>query len=85
MFSLSHIAVPFPLSDDLYGEQPGEKNRYGISLGTLSLRGETSSLTVGPETFMRATSSPFFSDMMARVNARIACSGEADYLACIGR
>jgi len=85
MFSLSHIAVPFPLSDDLYGEQPSEKNRYGISLGTLSLRGETSSLTVGPETFMRATSNPFFSDMMTRVNQQIACSGEADYLACIGR
>ena len=85
MFSLSHIAVPFPLSDDLYGTQPGEKNRYGISLGTLSLRGETSSLTVGPETFMRATSNPFFSEMMARINAQIACSGAADYRACIGR
>lgn len=85
MFSLSHIAVPFPLSDDLYGTQPGEKNRYGISLGTLSLRGETSSLTVGPETFMRATSNPFFSEMMARIDAQIACSGAADYRACIGR
>lgn len=85
MFSLSHIAVPFPLSDDLYGEQPGEKNRYGISLGDISLRGETSSLTVGPETFMRATSNPFFSDMMARINAQIGCSSAADYRACISR
>lgn len=85
MFSLSHIAVPFPLSDDLYGEQPEEKNRYGVSLGGISLRGETSSLTVGPETFFRATSNPFFSDMMARINAHIACSSAADYLVCIGR
>lgn len=85
MFSLSHVAVPFPLSDALYGDQPREKNRYGISLGVISLRGETASLTVGPETFMRATSNPFFSDMMARVNAHIACSSQADYLACIGR
>jgi len=85
MFSLSHIAVPFPLSDALYGEQPDEPNRYGISLGMISLRGETDSLTVGPETFMRATSNPFFSDMMARINAHIACSSAADYLACIGR
>ncbi|MDU6390151.1 MAG: alpha/beta hydrolase, partial [Pantoea sp.] len=85
MFSLSHIAVPFPLNDDLYGEQPDEKNRYGISLGDISLRGETSSLTVGPETFMRATSNPFFSEMMARINTQIACSGAEDYRACIGR
>jgi hypothetical protein len=40
MYSLSHVAVPFPLSDSLYGREPDEKNRYGISLGTISLRGE---------------------------------------------
>jgi hypothetical protein len=39
MYSLSHVAVPFPLSDSLYGREPDEKNRYGISLGTISLRG----------------------------------------------
>lgn len=33
MYSLSHVAVPFPLSDSLYGREPDEKNRYGISLG----------------------------------------------------
>lgn len=32
MYSLSHVAVPFPLSDSLYGREPDEKNRYGISL-----------------------------------------------------
>lgn len=85
MFSLSHIAVPFPLNDALYGEQPSEKNLYGISLGTISLRGESDSLTVGAETFMRATANPFFSDMMARVSGRIRCSEQADYAACIGR
>lgn len=31
MYSLSHVAVPFPLSDSLYGREPDEKNRYGIS------------------------------------------------------
>ncbi|MDT1817504.1 alpha/beta hydrolase, partial [Acinetobacter baumannii] len=47
MYSLSHVAVPFPLSDSLYGREPDEKNRYGISLGTISLRGETGTLSVG--------------------------------------
>ncbi len=48
MYSLSHVAVPFPLSDSLHkGREPDEKNRYGISLGTISLRGETGTLSVG--------------------------------------
>ena len=33
----------------LYGREPDEKNRYGISLGTISLRGETGTLSVGLE------------------------------------
>ncbi len=45
MYSLSHVAVPF-LSDSLYGREPDEKNRYGISPGTISLR-ETGTLSVG--------------------------------------
>lgn len=84
MFSLSHIALPFPLSDPLYGEQPAQPDRYGIALGTLALRGETSSLTVGPETFLRATSNPFFDFMLAQINAQIACSRQRDYAACLG-
>ena len=35
VYSLSHVAVPFPPDDDLYGREPGVKNRYGISLGTI--------------------------------------------------
>jgi hypothetical protein len=73
MYSLSHVAVPFPLSDSLYGREPDEKNRYGISLGTISLRGETGTLSVGLETLMRVTSNPFFPWMLARVDEHIAC------------
>ncbi len=59
------------LSDSLYGREPDEKNRYGISLGTISLRGETGTLSVGLETLMRVTSNPFFPWMMTRVDERI--------------
>lgn len=83
MFSLSHIAVPFPVNDSLYGLQPAAPGRFGISLGAMALRGESASLNVGAEAFMRATSNPFFDDMMARVNQYIACSGQADYVACV--
>ncbi|VTR42751.1 Uncharacterised protein [Serratia fonticola] len=40
IFSLSHVALPFPLSDSLYGRYPEPRNQYGISLGTFAARGE---------------------------------------------
>ncbi|POT57212.1 hypothetical protein C3432_12990 [Citrobacter amalonaticus] len=70
MYSLSHVAVPFPLSDSLYGLKPDELNRYGISMGTIALRGETSTLLVGMDTLMRVTSNPFFPYMLQRIEAR---------------
>ncbi|VUC78195.1 membrane protein [Raoultella terrigena] len=83
MYSLSHVAVPFPLNDSLYGREPTEKNLYGISIGTISLRGETSSLSVGLDTLMRVTSNPFFPFMMARIDQRIGCGFQPDMRACL--
>ncbi|TCC09193.1 alpha/beta fold hydrolase [Kosakonia quasisacchari] len=83
MFSLSHIALPFPLNDPLYGLYPAQNNQYGISLGTISLRGETNTLTVSLDTLMRATANPFFPWMMAQINQRIACSDKRDIAACM--
>ncbi|WP_368543169.1 alpha/beta hydrolase [Enterobacter soli] len=71
VYSLSHVAVPFPPDDDLYGSRPEEKNRYGVSLGTVSLWGETSVLSVGKDTLMRITSNPFYSYMQARIDEHI--------------
>ena len=56
---------------------------YGISLGTISLRGETGTLSVGLETLMRVTSNPFFPWMMTRVDERIACGEQAAVAACL--
>jgi len=83
MYSLSHVAVPFPLNDSLYGREPTEKNRYGISIGTISLRGETSTLSVGLDTLMRVTSNPFFPFMMDRIDQRIGCGFQPDVRACL--
>ncbi|WP_407212304.1 alpha/beta hydrolase [Enterobacter roggenkampii] len=71
VYSLSHVAVPFPPDDDLYGREPRVKNRYGISLGTIALWGETSVLSVGKEALMRVTSNPFFDYMQERIDSRI--------------
>lgn len=71
MYSLSHIAAPFPITDSLYGREPREKNLSGISPGTISLRGETATLSVGLDTLMRATSNPFFPYLLQRINQRL--------------
>ncbi|WP_254989805.1 alpha/beta hydrolase [Enterobacter roggenkampii] len=71
VYSLSHVAVPFPPDDDLYGREPRVKNRYGISLGTIALWGETSVLSVGKEALMRVTSNPFYDYMQERIYSRI--------------
>ena len=40
MFSLSHIALPFPLDDEVYGRSPRSSSLDLVRLGTLSPRGE---------------------------------------------
>ena len=77
VYSLSHVAVPFPPDDDLYGRDPQIKNRYGISLGTIALWGETSVLSVGKEALMRVTSNPFYGYMVERINGRIDAESHA--------
>lgn len=47
------------------------KNRYGISLGTIALWGETSVLSVGKDALMRVTSNPFYDYMKMRIDNRI--------------
>lgn len=77
VYSLSHVAVPFPPDDDLYGRRPEVKNRYGISLGTIALWGETSVLSVGKEALMRVTSNPFYGYMKERIDGRIDAEARA--------
>ncbi|HCJ5856267.1 TPA: hypothetical protein NU491_004283, partial [Escherichia coli] len=51
--------------------KPDVLNRYGLSIGTIALRGETSTLLVGLDTLMRVTSNPFFPYMKERIEAVI--------------
>jgi alpha-beta hydrolase superfamily lysophospholipase len=39
VYSLSHVALPFPTSDSLYGLQPDPTEDFGINLGALAARG----------------------------------------------
>ncbi|WP_404685292.1 alpha/beta hydrolase [Raoultella terrigena] len=77
VYSLSHVALPFPLSDSLYGRYPHPLNQYGISLGTFAARGERSVLVVGLDSLMRQSSNPFFPYMITRIDEGIDASAAA--------
>ncbi|WP_312055548.1 alpha/beta hydrolase [Pantoea brenneri] len=85
LYSLSHVAIPFPPQDGLYGSEPAEKNQFGISFGTLSLRGESAVLIVGLDSIMRATSNPFYPYMIDRIDHHISCSDRPQLTECLRR
>ena len=71
VFSLSHVALPFPLEDGLYGLRPDPKDDFGIQLGAVAARGERGALIVSLEFLMRMTSNPFFPYMRDRMAQEI--------------
>ncbi|MDQ8033903.1 MAG: alpha/beta hydrolase [Bordetella sp.] len=68
IYSLSHVALPFPPNDTLYGQHPDNIEEYGISLGALSIRGEVGALVSGMDTLARLTSNPFYDYLIRRVD-----------------
>jgi alpha-beta hydrolase superfamily lysophospholipase len=63
--SLSHVALPFPASDPLYGAvPPQEPNR--LYLGNLSIRGEKGLLAVPAAAQLRLRWNPFFDYLESR-------------------
>ncbi len=71
LFSLSHVALPFPPGDPLYGSDPVAGESYGVSLGTLAPRGEHGVLVVGLDSLQRATSNPFYDYLQQRIDQRL--------------
>ncbi len=73
IFSLSHIALPFPVDDGLYGLDPDPAEDFGIRLGSLDVRGERGVLARGLDiTTGRLSSNPFFPYLIERIEAGIA-------------
>ncbi|MBC2657514.1 alpha/beta hydrolase [Pseudomonas sp. MSSRFD41] len=69
VFSLSHVALPFPVDDALYGTQPTSTENFGVHLGTLAARGERGVLVLPMDELMRLTSNPFYPYLIQRIEA----------------
>jgi alpha-beta hydrolase superfamily lysophospholipase len=71
VFSLSHVALPFPIGDSLYGMRPDETEDFGINLGAMATRGEVGALIVSLDSLLRMTSNPFFPYLVRRIEEGI--------------
>jgi alpha-beta hydrolase superfamily lysophospholipase len=69
IFSLSHLSIPIPMNDPLYGVRPDPASRYefGFNLGAMDARGERGALVVDQDFLTRLPSNPFFPYVLARV------------------
>jgi alpha-beta hydrolase superfamily lysophospholipase len=70
-YSMSHLSLPFPVKDSLYGENPNPDENFGIHLGRLAWHGEENVLVVPPGSLLRVTSNPFFPFMLERIDGMI--------------
>ncbi|MGB5389295.1 MAG: alpha/beta hydrolase, partial [Thermoanaerobaculia bacterium] len=68
MISLSHVALPFPPDDPLYGRGPAP-NEEIVFLGHLDVRGERNLLRFPADWLMRLRHNPFFDYQEGRVLA----------------
>jgi alpha-beta hydrolase superfamily lysophospholipase len=74
LYSLSHIALPFPPYDPLYGGQPTEESP-GIQLGDIVLRGERGALLIPASDMLRLRWNPFYPYLEGRVLAFLGLGG----------
>jgi hypothetical protein len=74
VYSLSHVAVPFPPGDPVYGIE-SEVRGAGIHLGNLALRGERGALEVSATDMLRLRSNPFYPFVEQRVLAFFGLGG----------
>ncbi|WP_342316720.1 alpha/beta fold hydrolase [Lysobacter sp. FW306-1B-D06B] len=69
VYSLSHVALPFPQDDPLYGNI--SSGRGGLQLGAIAVRGERNALMVSQDSLVRLGFNPFHSYMLARIAAKL--------------
>ena len=68
VFSLGHVALPFPPDDPVYGFAPKAGAEDDFNLGAVSARGEAGALLMPFDAFVRLRSNPFFDVIKARID-----------------
>lgn len=66
IYSLTHVALPFPPDDPLYGES-SNSNSPGIHLGDIAMRGERGVLHIPPGEMLRLRWNPFYSFLEEKI------------------
>jgi len=66
VYSLSHVALPFPADDPIYGGNVSA-DEPGIQLGNLAMRGERDILQIPASTMLRMRWNPFYDFMENRL------------------
>jgi esterase/lipase len=66
VISLSHVALPFPPDDPLYGQRP-PGNHNGLFLGQMSIQGERDLMKISPNWLLRLRHNPFYDYLEQRV------------------
>jgi len=77
VFSLGHVALPFPVDDPVYGLTPAGGLESNFNLGGLAAKGESGALVVGLGAFSRLRCNPFFDVIRARVVESLAPAAPA--------
>lgn len=72
VYSLGHVALPYPVTDGLYGLTPDPADNFGIRLGSLAVRGESDVLIISPTLLTRISANPFYPYMAAKIEAAMA-------------
>jgi alpha-beta hydrolase superfamily lysophospholipase len=72
VFSLSHVALPFPPDDPVYGDRATGPNGPLLTLGTLQMRGEKNVLSIPAAEQLRLRSNPFHAYVVERILSAIA-------------
>jgi alpha-beta hydrolase superfamily lysophospholipase len=70
VISLSHVALPIPPDDPLYGLRPPD-NRDVLFLGQMAIQGERGTLVLPAEWLLRLRFNPFYSYLSERAGAWI--------------
>ena len=71
VYSLTHVALPFPLDDEVYGLEPVEVDSGYPHLGRIQILGESGALILPPALLQRLRSNPFYGYIEERIKSAI--------------